>query len=153
MNYHSNVSIGIWIPVGHVIKFYDTRRALWRIWSRTNWYLYPDRYTKMIPYYLYLHLWSITSPDFKQDCLKSDKMLKFKLSVTTCFYNRYLWGDRYALLVTVLCRKQSANLGWFRRLHQTSAVWHYLICVSALHLWYGCRRFTASDKHNALVVL
>jgi hypothetical protein len=33
----------------------------------------------------------------------------------------------------------SANLGWFHRLHQTSAVWQYLICVSALHLWYGCR--------------
>jgi hypothetical protein len=49
----------------------------------------------------------------------------------------------------------SANLGWFCRLHQTSAVWHsqYLICVSALHLWFVCWRFTASDKHNALVVL
>jgi hypothetical protein len=47
----------------------------------------------------------------------------------------------------------SANLGWFRRLHQTSAVWQDLISVSALHLWYDCRRFTASDKHNALVVL
>jgi hypothetical protein len=58
------------------------------------------------------------------------------------------------LNVLGLTRPHSANLGWFRRLHQTSAVWQYLICVSALHLWYGCRRFTSSDKHlyKALVV-
>jgi hypothetical protein len=43
----------------------------------TNRYLYPHRYIKMIPYYLYLHLWSITIPDLKRQREKSDKMLKF----------------------------------------------------------------------------
>jgi hypothetical protein len=50
-------------------------------------------------------------------------------------------------------KSHSTNLGWFCHHHQTSAVWQYLICVSALRLWHGSRRFTASDKHNALVVL
>jgi hypothetical protein len=30
-----------------------------------NRYLYPDRYINMIPYYIYLHLWSITYPVLK----------------------------------------------------------------------------------------
>jgi hypothetical protein len=95
--------------------------------------------------------------------------LKFKRKLTT-FCRRILIGVSQRLLYQMpsrniilrlndkSCHKiiekwHSANLGWFRRPHQTSAVWQYLICVSALHLWYGCRRFTASDKHNAVVVL
>jgi hypothetical protein len=47
------VYICVSIPVGHVIKFYETQRALWTDilnWSRTNQYLYPENlYNKMIP--------------------------------------------------------------------------------------------------------
>jgi hypothetical protein len=53
---------------------------MWRIWSRTNRYLYPDRYIKMVPYYLYLHLWSITISDLKKNVKKMTKYWNLTLS-------------------------------------------------------------------------
>jgi hypothetical protein len=73
-----------------VIKFHDARRALWRIWSRTNRYIYSDRYIKIILYYLYLH-----HSRFKKKVLKSDEMfnclsyhvlLYSDIAIGTCVY-------------------------------------------------------------------
>jgi hypothetical protein len=52
--------------------FHEARRALWRIWSRTNRYLYPDRYIKMILTFVIDNY-----SRFKKTMWKSNKMLKF----------------------------------------------------------------------------
>jgi hypothetical protein len=69
----------------------------------------------------------------------------FPKSIWQKLDSAFVWIIPKILCTAVFCVNtfHSENLGRFRRLHQTSAVIQYFICVSALHLWYGCRCYRA----------
>jgi hypothetical protein len=108
-----------------MIKFQEAQRALLRILSGTNRYLYPDRYIKMIPYYLYLHLkkcWHLT--------LSPRASILWRSS-------RYLGGDRYTLLVTVLCRRKQLQMEVFADLRKEAYNFFPWLCWLLGHLGHS----------------